>query len=489
MKKHKQLSIIAILAILVIGIFSSCQFLTKKDNSLPQQSISESNSENTTFTTNEAQTSMQATQQATKNETTESETQAEQTTEQAEQTQPPKQEEQPAKVEATQAKPQEVQVQEPIPEVGNETISQQPQQSQEPPVVTQSPVVITPAQPITNGSGIFSQYYDQATQRLNNMTLDEKIGQVLLVAVPNSNAQQIVQQKQFGGYIIFAKDAKGKTVSQMQSTIKSWNDSSKIPLIVAVDEEGGNVVRISSNPNLAPHRFQSSQALFKANGYEAIKNDTIEKNQLLYSLGINVNLAPVADVSTNPNDYIYARTFGRSAAETAEYIRTVISAGKSTNVSNVLKHFPGYGSNVDTHTGIARDNRTLQYFRENDFLPFIAGINEGVESIMVSHNIITNVDPSLPASVSGPMHQILRQELGFTGIIMTDSLSMAAIKNYVSKPNVEALKAGNDMLIVTDYDTAIAEIRSAIQNGTLDEGVLDRAVTQVLAWKYYKKMM
>lgn len=240
---------------------------------------------------------------------------------------------------------------------------------------------------------------------------------------------------------------------------------------------------------MSSSKFKSSQELYNEGGFELIKNDTIQKNNLLYELGINVNLAPVADISTNENDYIYSRSFGKDALETSKYIKTVISASKSTNVSNVLKHFPGYGSNLDTHTGISIDNRTIEDFRNNDFLPFKSGIEEGAEAILVSHNIITNIE-NIPASLSKNVHNILRNELNFTGIIMTDDLAMSAIKNYVNdSPSVMALKAGNDLIIITDYLTGINDIKEALKNGNLEESLIDKAVLRVLSWKYYKGLL
>lgn len=338
-------------------------------------------------------------------------------------------------------------------------------------------------------NGIFKEYYPQAYEKMTQMTIDEKIGQLFLVRVPSGDAVKAVNDYQFGGYILFGKDTKNKTKDQLIKDISSWNDASKIPLLIATDEEGGSVVRISNNSKLAPSKFKSSQELYKLGGLSAISKDTKEKNELLYSLGINVNLAPVADVSTKSSDYIYKRSFGKNANETAEYIKTVISAGKETGVSNVLKHFPGYGSNVDTHTGNSIDNRSLDSLRTNDFLPFKSGIDEGAESVMVSHNIITNVEDLVPASLSEKVHNILRNELNFTGIIMTDDLAMDAVKKYVSKPAVQALNAGNDMIIITDYETGIKDIKQALQDGTMEEETINRATTKVLAWKYYKGLI
>lgn len=336
--------------------------------------------------------------------------------------------------------------------------------------------------------GIFKDHYEKAYTKLKEMTLEEKIGQIFFVRVP-LNATEVVKQKQFGGYILFGQDTKGKRKENIQHDIASWNKVSKIPLLIGTDEEGGTVVRVSNNPLLAPNKFLSPQEIYQKGGMDAIKEDNKNKNQLLYELGINVNLAPVADISMNRQDYMYKRSFGKDAAETSNFVKSIIESSKGTNVSNTLKHFPGYGNNVDTHTGISRDQRTLENFRKYDFLPFKAGIESGAESVLVSHNILVNIEDLVPASLSLKIHNILRNELGFTGIIMTDDLAMDAIHDYVENPNIEALKAGNDLIIITDYEKGIHEIKEALNQGMIRESLLDNSVLHVLAWKYYKGLL
>lgn len=180
-----------------------------------------------------------------------------------------------------------------------------------------------------------------------------------------------------------------------------------------------------------------------------VVSDTIEKAALLQSLGVNVNLAPVCDVSNNPSDYIYPRTFGKDAKQTAAYVKTVVETMNGRKLGAVLKHFPGYGSNVDTHTGIATDTRPYTSFETADFLPFQAGIAAGAGGVLVSHNIVTCMDETLPASLSPAVHRVLRDTLGFNGVIMTDDLMMEAIKQYTGaqKAAVLAVRAGNDMVL------------------------------------------
>ena len=217
---------------------------------------------------------------------------------------------------------------------------------------------------------------------------------------------------------------------------------------------------------------------------DAIVDDTNNKSELLKELGLNVNLAPVADVSTSSEDFIYDRSFGKSSSETVEYVRNVVTTYNENNMGCTLKHFPGYGNNVDTHTAIAIDNRDYSVFENSDFLPFKAGIDAGAPSILVSHNIVNSMDFSKPASLSKNVHDILRNDLGFTGIIMTDDLAMDAIIMYTDNPYVEAVLAGNDLLITTDYGKTYESIISAVNDGVIDEEIINKAVFRILAWKY-----
>ena len=319
---------------------------------------------------------------------------------------------------------------------------------------------------------------------LSNMTLEEKVGQMIFARLPQSNVKSVIDNYHVGGFILFGVDFKNKSKEQVIKEIKSYQESSTLPLLLGVDEEGGTVVRISSNPNLYSHRFLSPQDIYNQEGIDGIINDTNEKVKLLKELGLNVNLAPVADISSNPNDFIYNRTLGKDAQETSEYIRQVVRIYNENNIGCTLKHFPGYGNNVDTHTGIAIYKREYNTFLENDFLPFQAGIEENVPSILVSHNIINSMDNEKTASLSKKVHEILRNDLNYNGVIMTDDLAMDAITLYSDNPYVEAVLAGNDLLITTDYKKTYEEIIKGVNNGTIDEELIDEAVLRILLWKY-----
>ena len=337
-------------------------------------------------------------------------------------------------------------------------------------------------------NGLFKDYYEKAYQKLEKMSLDEKIGQILLVRYPDNNQKQIVEKYQFGGYLFFGKDFKDKTKDEVINMIDDSNSVSKIPLLTAVDEEGGIVVRVSSNKNLRSERFLSSSELYKNGGFDRIKADTIEKSNLLKSLGINLNLAPVVDVSVDPNDYMYNRSLQEDAKTTAKFSSLVIETSKNTGVSYTLKHFPGYGNNIDTHSGSSVDSRTRKEIESNDILPFKSGIKSGAEAILFSHNVVTSMDKDNPASLSKTLHDYVRNDLNFTGVVITDDLDMGALKDIENK-NVQALLAGNDLLISTDYVESIEKIKQAVDNKLLDEKTLDEHVLRVLAWKYYKGLL
>ena len=188
-----------------------------------------------------------------------------------------------------------------------------------------------------------------AKERLDEMSLDEKIGQLLLVRVPDGDAVEAVKKYQFGGYVLFERDFRNKTKDEVYQTIKSYQDASIVPMIMATDEEGGRVVRASSNPKLRSTPFLSSQELYKKGGLDLIAEDTIDKSKFLKDLGINVNLAPVVDVVTDSNAYMYNRSLGEDTSTTSKYAEEVIKASKTEDVSYVLKHFPGYSNNSIKH--------------------------------------------------------------------------------------------------------------------------------------------
>ena len=172
--------------------------------------------------------------------------------------------------------------------------------------------------------------------------------------------------------------------------------------------------------------------LYNQGGMEAVLSDTRKKAEVLKSVGINAGLFPVADLAGDSSAFIYDRTIGQDAQITASYVKQVVEELQKNKVGSTLKHFPGYGDNGDSHTDIIRDNRSLDDLRQADFLPFQAGIDAGADSILVSHNILTKID-TVPSSISPKINEILRKELNFKGVIMTDDLDMAGLADFVSQ--------------------------------------------------------
>lgn len=372
-----------------------------------------------------------------------------------------------------------------------------------PPEVPDPPPAETPETPPEPEEPEPPEEREEAALRalLEDMTLEEKTGQLFFVRVPAENALEDVTTYHLGGYLLFGRDTQDKTANELIQTIASWqvqavDYDTGIPLLIGVDEEGGSVVRVSSNPHLRSRKFSSPRKLWEE-GLDALIRETREKAILLRTLGFNVNLAPVADVSTDPRDFIYDRTTGKGAGEAADYVARVIEAQSYHHLGSVLKHFPGYGNNKDTHTGVAVDERPMETFLEQDFLPFQAGIavEETVWSseelrrlrpaVLVSHNIVNCMDPDLPASLSPEVHRILREDLGFDGVVMTDDLAMEAVAAYAKDGNVAvlSLQAGNDLVVTTDYRTQIPRVIQAVKGGALEEETIDAACLRVLRWK------
>lgn len=325
----------------------------------------------------------------------------------------------------------------------------------------------------------------RAQEILDSMTLEEKIGQMFFVRCPEENANEIVTQYHIGGYILFARDFQDKTQANVKENISGYQNSAKIPLLIGVDEEGGSVNRISKFSEFRNEPFKSPQKLYSEGGSDLIVSDTIEKCDLLKSLGVNVNLAPVCDVSTESSAFMYNRTLGKDALATSEYITAVVTKMKMKQIGSALKHFPGYGNNGDTHTDIITDNRGIDEFKKNDFLPFKAGIAAGADIVLVSHNIVTAFDSEHPASLSNKVHDVLRNELCFNGVIMTDDLSMEAIKQYTgdSEAAVAAVKAGNDLICCTDYETQIKAVIDAVSSGDISIDQINSSAKRVIQMK------
>jgi beta-N-acetylhexosaminidase len=339
--------------------------------------------------------------------------------------------------------------------------------SQETTSISTSPSVSTSTQ---------EQSEEAIEEKIATMSLEEKVGQLFFVRVPESNQIEELQNYHFGGYLLFGRDTENETAESLKQ---------KISLLIGMDEEGGTVTRISRNPNLTDQRFLSPQQLYAQGGWSAIEEDTAKKAEILKAYGINAGLFPVADVSTDPQSFIYDRTIGMDAQGTSAFVERVVHVLQKHQVGSTLKHFPGYGNNRDSHVAIVTDDRPLSALRETDFLPFAAGIKAGADSILVAHTIVNSIDNTVPASISKPVHELLRNELHFEGVIMTDDLDMAGLSEFIpqNEAALQALQAGNDLVISSTYQEQIPFVVQAVEDGRYLEADLNASVKRVLLWK------
>lgn len=327
--------------------------------------------------------------------------------------------------------------------------------------------------------------YDNIEKLVDSMTIEEKVGQMFYVRCPESEQLETISKYSLGGYILFSRDFEDKTKDEVINTIQSYQQTSEIPMLIGVDEEGGTVVRVSDKPNLYPTPFLSPSDTYASGGWKAIEKDANNKADLLLSLGINVNMAPDCDITSDPNAFMYYRSFSDDVDFECEFVKKVVSISKTKNLGTVLKHFPGYGNVSDTHKGIAYDYREYSEFENVDFKPFIVGIDNGADCILVAHTVVSCMDGNYPASLSDKVHSIIRNELKFNGVIMTDDLSMDAIRDYTGDCDaaVAAVKCGNDILCCTDVAVQYPSVVEAVKNGDITEEQIDESVKRILKWK------
>lgn len=345
-----------------------------------------------------------------------------------------------------------------------------------------------------SGDGAFAcctQPLDENTEReidgiIAQMTIEEKVGQLFFIKDDGRFRSDILAQYPVGGIILFDGDFKGKSSQNLKDYISAFQDNSSCPLLIGADEEGGTVIRLSKYSTYADAPFQSPRNLYSSGGFEAIREDTVLKSELLLSYGINVNFAPVCDISGNSDDFMYSRSVSGDVDVVSEFAALTVSVMRDEGIGCVLKHFPGYGSNGDTHTDVIRDSRSYNTFVEEDFKPFQAGIDAGADCVLVNHNIVECMDSDMPASLSYEVHRILRSELGFNGVIITDDLMMRGVSAYADEKEsaVQAILAGNDMILSTSYDVQYQAVLDAVYDGLITEERLDASVRRILGWKY-----
>lgn len=330
------------------------------------------------------------------------------------------------------------------------------------------------------------------------MSLKNKIGQLFMVSVyqldeaesknqtcVTANMKKTLKKYPAGGIVMFAKNI--DTRDQTKGMIKELQDTSYIPLFIAVDEECGTVSRIASNPKMKMTAYPSAQEVGATYSDKQIAKMGTTQGKELKELGFNMNLAPVADVLTNENNTeIGDRSFGSDCKKVADIVSTLIKNMQKQQISATLKHFPGSGDSTgDTHRGSTETYQTIEKLRDSDFRPFKSGIKADVDAIMVSHLMLCNVtDEKEPSSLSSRVvTDILRKELEYKGIIMTDAMNMKAITDNYSSADaaVKAIKAGIDLIVMPDnYKKAYQAVYQAVKSGQIKESRIDQSVRRII---------
>jgi beta-N-acetylhexosaminidase len=332
------------------------------------------------------------------------------------------------------------------------------------------------------------------------MTLEEKIGQMIMVgfhgAEAGADARRLITEVQPGSVILFAYSGNmespaqiARLTNQLQSLARA--EPNAIPLLIATDEEGGLVTRLPKGTQV-PGNMALGASQDADSAYRLAKL----KGKELSAVGINMNLAPDLDVNVNPaNPVIGVRSFGEDPNLVATLGMAAVRGFSETVVATV-KHFPGHGdTNVDSHVGLPVINKTRAELDATELVPFKQAIAAGVEVIMSAHISVPALDPtpSLPATLSQPiLTGLLRNTLGYKGVVITDSMAMAGAANYyggIPKAAVKAVEAGADILLLTpeiDTDGQIAvfqAVLSAVQSGSIPASRIDESARRIIALK------
>ena len=333
---------------------------------------------------------------------------------------------------------------------------------------------------------------------LSTMTLEEKIGQLFIVCTDSldfsaetsmtKEMKENLARFQPGGVIFFSFNIENR--EQTSTFIDDMQKCVKIPLFIGVDEEGGMVARIGNNKDMGTTAFPTMKIIGDSGSPEEARNvgETIGKE--ISELGFNLDFAPVADVMTNEaNEEIGERSFGSDPKLVSDLVVEVVKGLQKYDVCATLKHFPGQGSSgEDTHKGYVGLDVTIDNLRETDFLPFRSGIEAGADFAMTSHVSVSQVTGNdLPSSLSDiVVNDILRDELQFENVIITDAMNMKSITKFYDANEAAklAFQAGNDMILMPDdFALAVEGILDAVNEGDIEEEEIDQAVMRILKVK------
>lgn len=339
---------------------------------------------------------------------------------------------------------------------------------------------------------------DPVQEQLSSLTLEEKIGQMILAGVQGTmlddQAKQMITNQKVGGIIFYANNVSTlEGTAKFVQSIKEANQSNPVPIFMSVDQEGGKVSRMPETVESIPSSRKVGKT--KDSALAETMGELLARQVEL--AGFNVDFAPVLDVNSNPkNPVIGDRSFGSSAELVSRMGIAEMKGLRSEGIIPVVKHFPGHGdTSVDSHLDLPVVNKTEKQLAELEWIPFQAAVKEQVEAVMVAHILFPKLDPDHPASLSDVIiGEHLRGKFKYDGVVITDDLSMGAIaKNFkLDQAALATVKAGSDILLVahsyesakTIFDTLI----SAVKSGEISESRIDESVYRILALKQQYKL-
>ena len=341
---------------------------------------------------------------------------------------------------------------------------------------------------------------DKVEKIVNNMTLEEKVGQIFMVVpeavdkdggsttVFTENIEKEVEKYNLGGYILFAANIENPT--QTQELINGFKKSSKIQPFIGVDEEGGRVAILGKNSAMGVEKIEPMAQVGKSQNYERANEIGTTIGKYIKNLGFNLDFAPDTDVLTDSNNTeIGDRSFGNDPEVVGKMATEVVKGLQSENISTVLKHFPGHGGSIgNSHQGFSLSNRTEEELKKCEIVPFKTAIENGADCVMVAHMSLPNVTgDNIPATLSKKVvTDMLKTELNFKGVVFSDSMSMGAItENYgTGDACVKAVEAGIDMVLMPEnLDEAYNAVLEAVKNGKISQERLDDAVSRIIKAK------
>lgn len=338
---------------------------------------------------------------------------------------------------------------------------------------------------------------------LAEMSLEDKVSQLFFVTPEQLTGVEVAVQAgdvtkaaldtyPVGGVILFSQNIQGE--EQLRTMLSNLKAYSKYPLFTGVDEEGGSLVaRVANSGVIDVPTFPNMQEIGKTNDPQNAYEVGETLGSYLSDLGFNVDFAPVADVQTNPaNTVIGARSFGSDPQLVGEMVAKEVEGMQSKGVSAAIKHFPGHGDTAeDSHAEMAVSYKTIEELRSTEFIPFQKGIEAGTDMVMVGHIAVPEVTGDhIPASLSEQMiTEYLRNELGYDGIVITDSMRMGAVVNYydADQAAVTVLQAGGDMILMPQNFTGARQaILDAVNDGILSEDRIEESLRRIYRVKLRK---